>query len=96
MAVGGGIGVRVAIAVFVVALTQAAAATATGVEDFQVVVHPSVKGTWISRANLSALFTRKADHWGNKAAARPVDQSLTSPVRQAFTATVLGRSIGEL
>jgi len=61
-----------------------------------VVVHPSVRGTWISRASLSALFTRTTDRWGDKAGAKPVDQSAKAPVRHAFTASVLGLSMGKL
>jgi ABC-type phosphate transport system substrate-binding protein len=67
-----------------------------GSPEFQVVVNSSVQGTWISRASLTALFTGKAERWGGNAAARPVDQSAKSPVRHAFTASVLGRSMGEI
>jgi ABC-type phosphate transport system substrate-binding protein len=74
----------------------AVAPTAGGTQDFQVVVHPTVRGTWISRANLSALFTGKTDRWGDKTSARPVDQSSKAPVRRAFTSSVLGLSIGEM
>jgi ABC-type phosphate transport system substrate-binding protein len=69
---------------------------ANGTQEFQVVVHPSVRGMWISRANLQALFTGKTDRWGDKTSARPVDQSLKTPVRRAFTTSVLGRSLGEI
>ena len=65
-----------------------------GVAEFQVVVHPTVRGAWISRANLQALFTGKTDRWGDKTAAKPVDQSMKAPVRHAFTSSVLGLSIG--
>jgi ABC-type phosphate transport system substrate-binding protein len=69
---------------------------AGGTSEFQVVVHPSVRGTWISRASLTAVFTGKTDRWGDKGVAKPVDQSAKSPVRRAFTASVLGVSMGEL
>ena len=74
----------------------AALPSASGAQEFQVVVHPNVRGTWISRGNLSALFTGKTDRWGDKVTARPVDQSAKSPVRRAFTVSVLGLSIGEM
>lgn len=74
----------------------AATAPASGSPQFQVIAHPGVPGTRISRANLAALFTGKASEWGNKAEARPVDQSAHSPVRRAFTTAVLGLSIGEV
>ena len=74
----------------------AATASAGDVQEFQVVVHPSVRGTKIARANLSALFTGKTSHWGDKAQVKPVDQSAKAPVRRAFTAAVIGLSMGEL
>jgi ABC-type phosphate transport system substrate-binding protein len=77
------------------ALSAAAPAARAG-QEFQVVVHPSVQGTWISRTSLQALFTGKSDRWGDRATARPVDQSAKAPVRHAFATSVLGLSMGEL
>ena len=74
----------------------AATASATGTQEFQVIAHPTVQGTKISRANLSALFTGKTSRWGDKAEARPVDQSARAPVRRAFTTAIIGLSMGEL
>ena len=74
----------------------AAVPAAPSEQEFQVVVHPSVRGTWISRVSLQALFTGKTDRWGDKASARPVDQSAQTPVRRAFTVSVIGLSMGEL
>ena len=74
----------------------AATTSASGTQEFQVIVHPSVQGTRISRANLSALFTGKTARWGDKSQAVPVDQSAKTPVRRAFTTTVIGLSMGEL
>lgn len=74
----------------------AALPSANGTQEFLVVVHPSVKGTWISRTSLSALFTGKTDRWGDNTPAKPVDQSSKAPVRRAFTTSVLGLSIGEM
>jgi ABC-type phosphate transport system substrate-binding protein len=90
--------VRLAPAFLVLAITfmAGAAPAANSTPDFQVVVHPGVRGTWISRANLQALFTGKTERWGDKTAARPVDQSLKTPVRHAFTTSVLGLSMGEI
>ncbi|HEX9190302.1 MAG TPA: hypothetical protein VGB87_24710 [Vicinamibacteria bacterium] len=75
------------------ALTSAVSASVT---EFQVVVHPSVQGARISRANLAALFTGRTDRWGDKTKALPVDQSSRAPVRRAFASSVIGLSIGEL
>jgi ABC-type phosphate transport system substrate-binding protein len=82
--------------VVAVASLLAARPVASGTQEFQVVVNPSVKGTWISRASLTAVFTGKTDRWGDKSVAKPVDQSAKSPVRRAFTTSVLGLSMGEL
>jgi hypothetical protein len=54
----------------------AATASASGTQEFQIIVHPAVQGTKISRANLSALFTGRTSRWGDKAEARPEDQSV--------------------
>jgi ABC-type phosphate transport system substrate-binding protein len=74
----------------------ALAVSADGAQEFQVVVHPSVRGTRITRANLSALFTGKTSQWGDKTQVMPVDQSAKAPVRRAFAAAVIGLSMGEL
>lgn len=88
---------RHALAALTITFALAVAAPATsGVPEFQVVVNQSVRGSWISRASLQALFTGKSDRWGDKAVARPVDQSAKSPVRRAFTTAVLGLSMGEV
>jgi ABC-type phosphate transport system substrate-binding protein len=74
----------------------ATSAFTSGTQEFRIIAHPTVQGTKISRANLSALFTGKNSRWGDKAEARPVDQSARAPVRRAFTATIIGLSMGEL
>jgi ABC-type phosphate transport system substrate-binding protein len=63
---------------------QAAAA-----EGFVVIVNPSVPGTSVHRADLAAVFMKKATRWGDGSPASPVDQSGTSPVRKAFSDSVL-------
>ena len=57
------------------------------------VVHPSVVGTNVHRGDLAAVFLRKAARWGTGAPAVPVDQSGTSPVRNAFSQAVLGMPV---
>ena len=81
---------------FLAAIALLATTASASTQEFQIVVHPAVQGTKISRANLSALFTGKTARWGDKAQARPVDQSARAPVRRAFTAAILGLSMGEL
>jgi hypothetical protein len=86
---------RALIAVFGFAAATTVFAS-SGRQPFQVVVHPGVQGTWISRTALSALFTGTSNRWGDKAQALPVDQSASAAVRRAFTASVIGQSMGEL
>jgi ABC-type phosphate transport system substrate-binding protein len=60
---------------------------------FRVIVHPEVEGARIPRTVLSSIFLREADRWGNGRAVAPVDQSLRSPVRAAFTEYVLNKPV---
>ena len=63
--------------------------TAQATDAFVVVVNSSVAGTNVHRADLAAVFLKKAVRWGDGSAANPVDQSGTSPVRKDFSETVL-------
>jgi ABC-type phosphate transport system substrate-binding protein len=58
-----------------------------------VIVHPSVRGSTIPRATLSAIFLKQARKWGDGTAVVPVDQSLRSPVRESFCREVLGQQV---
>jgi len=58
-------------------------------EGFVVIVNPSVSGASVHRADLAAVFMKKALRWGDGSPARPVDQSGTSPVRRLFSDSVL-------
>jgi len=64
--------------------------------NFKVIVHPSVPGKSIKKQVLADVFLMKVIRWGDGTAIRPVDLSLTSPVRQAFASTVLGYSAFQL
>jgi ABC-type phosphate transport system substrate-binding protein len=74
-------------------LALAAPAPSTAVDDFVVVVHPSVGGASIRRADLAAVFLKKAARWGSGGLAIPVDQSGTSAVRRSFSEAVLGMPV---
>ena len=56
----------------------------------RIVVHPQVKGTQIPRAVLSSIFLKQAPRWADGSAVLPVDQSVKSPVRSAFSNRLLG------
>jgi ABC-type phosphate transport system substrate-binding protein len=73
-----------------------AAADASAADAFVVIVHPSVTGTNIKRGDLANVFLKKSSRWGSGAAADPVDQSGTSPVRKAFSETVVHMPVGEV
>lgn len=53
------------------------------------VVHPDVKGTQIPRSILSSLFLKDVVRWGDGLMVRPVDQSLSSALREEFTRQIL-------
>lgn len=66
---------------------------ASAAQTFQVVVHPDVEGSKIPRNILSSIFLKEVARWGSGQAVRPVDQSMRSPVRAAFTEEVLSRPV---
>ena len=76
-----------------IAVLLALPAPSPGADDFVVIVHPSVAGANVRRADLAAVFLRTAARWGSGATAVPVDQSGTSPVRNAFSQAVLGMPV---
>jgi ABC-type phosphate transport system substrate-binding protein len=62
----------------------------------RVIVHPQVKGSLISRTDLTQIFLGKSPRWGDGARALPVDQSIRSEVRSAFSRRLLGQPIVEV
>jgi ABC-type phosphate transport system substrate-binding protein len=78
-------------------LSPAAAGVAAAADAFVVIVHPTVTGTSIRRADLGAVFLTKALRWsGGGGLAVPVDQSGTSSVRMAFSEGVLGQPVAQV
>jgi ABC-type phosphate transport system substrate-binding protein len=63
--------------------------SAAAAQTFRVIAHPEVAGEEISRSILSAIFTRRAPNWEDGLACRPVDHSMSSPLRAAFSEAVL-------
>lgn len=85
---------RAACCVLIVSALAAGAAPVVAADArFRVIVHPQVKGNQIPRAALSSIFLMQASKWGDGSAAHPVDQSVRSPVRQAFSASVLRQGL---
>ncbi len=88
---------RAVLSVGVVAVLAAGAAPVASAEArFRVIVNPQVKGNQIPRAALSSLFLRPVARWGDGSAARPVDQSLRSPLRVAFSNDVHQQGLMEI
>ena len=85
---------RLSLAAFIV-LALAAATIQSPVASadvaFRVVVHPGIEGSQIQRQTLSSIFLKEVNRWGTGLPVQPVDQSMRSPVRAAFTEQVLSR-----
>jgi len=81
------------LAALATALVIGGAVPSPAADDFVVIVNPSVVGVNVRRADLAAVFLRKALRWGGGATAVPVDQSGTSAVRKAFSDSVLGMPV---
>jgi ABC-type phosphate transport system substrate-binding protein len=75
------------------AFALALPALSTAADDFVVIAHPTVAGANVHRADLAAVFLRKATRWGSGGVAVPVDQSGTSAVRNTFCESVLGMPV---
>jgi ABC-type phosphate transport system substrate-binding protein len=60
--------------------------------EFVLVAHPSVSATTLSRAEASRMFMRLQTTWPDGGHVRPVDQAKSSPLRDAFSREVLGKS----
>ena len=62
-------------------------------DGFVIIVHPSSKISSINRFELAQIFLKKKSRWPGGEVANPVDQKLTSKVREAFSKTVLKKPI---
>lgn len=88
--------VATAVAAAVLMTGAAPPAAAIAAEPFVVIANPSVPGTVVHRADLAAVFLKKAVRWGDGSHAVPVDQSGTSSVRKAFCDVVLQLPVTEV
>ena len=62
---------------------------AEAADSFTVIVNSAMTGTNVHRADLAAVFLKKAVRWGDGSPANPVDQSGTTHVRKDFSEAVL-------
>lgn len=83
-------------ALALVVLFQAGAAAAQTAPDFRVIAHPGVKGGKVPRETLAEIFLKRTVRWADGVPIEPVERSLTSPLRAAFSRKVLGRSTTEV
>ena len=67
----------------------AAPQVASQERDFSIVVARGSALTSVKRQEVAKVFLRKITRWSDGSEAIPVDQSLRSPVRAAFTKAVL-------
>jgi ABC-type phosphate transport system substrate-binding protein len=85
---------RAAFCVLVVSTLAAGAAPVVCADArFRVIAHPGVKGSQIRRATLSSIFLKQAPKWGDGSVVLPVDQSVQSSVRKAFSNDILQQEI---
>jgi ABC-type phosphate transport system substrate-binding protein len=69
-----------------------AVATAASADGWKVVVNASNPTTSISKDRLSQMFLKQLTQWPNGSETLPVDQGVTSAVREVFSHAVHGRS----
>jgi ABC-type phosphate transport system substrate-binding protein len=62
-------------------------------QDFKVIVNSANSTTDLPADVTAKLFLKQSTKFPNGTAAQPVDQAKTSPVRAAFSKTVLGRAV---
>lgn len=60
---------------------------------YKVVVNTANPESTITMEQLSALFLKNTSRWSNGTEVLPVDQSVTAPVRTAFTRDVFGQDV---
>lgn len=58
--------------------------------SFKIIVNAENPATALKREQIAVLFLNRSTKWSFGAAGAPVDQSMTAPVREAFTQQVLG------
>ena len=80
----------------VLALAGALAAPAQQPASFVVIAHPQVPVSSVSRKHVSQLLLKEVSKWEGGLAAQPVDLDSKSPVRDAFSRHVHGRSVSSI
>jgi ABC-type phosphate transport system substrate-binding protein len=76
--------------------TPAPAAFGADASGVRVIVNPQVRGNQMTRTALTQIFLKQAARWGDGSPAQPVDQSVKSSVRTAFSTRLLGQPVIEV
>ena len=66
---------------------------AVAAESFKVIVNSRMTGRTVSRETLAQVYLGKVERWGDGKPIAAIDLSTTSPVRAAFSQSVLGMSV---
>jgi ABC-type phosphate transport system substrate-binding protein len=66
---------------------------ASAADAFKFIANSRMTGRTVTRETLSQVYLGKAERWGDGKPITAVDLSTTSPVRAAFSQTVLGMSV---
>jgi ABC-type phosphate transport system substrate-binding protein len=66
---------------------------AAAADSFKVIVNARMTGRTVSRETLAQVYLGKVERWGDGKPITAVDLSTTSPVRAAFSQTILGMSV---
>ncbi|HET6899638.1 MAG TPA: hypothetical protein VFK70_14880 [Vicinamibacteria bacterium] len=81
------------VAAVLVSIVIAGSAPAHAGDAFKVIVNAKLTGQAVSRETLAQVYLGRVERWSDGKPIAAVDQSTTSPVRAAFSQTVLGMSI---
>ena len=79
-----------------VAAVLLAAGPAAVEEPCRIIVNPANPAEKIQRSAIVAIYFGQMTRWGDGKAVTPVDQSVKSPVRVAFSEKVLGKSVQDV
>jgi ABC-type phosphate transport system substrate-binding protein len=77
-------------------LVAGAAPAAPDAGAYRIIVNGANPASELNVQDVARLFLKTVRRWDSGAAVQPVDQTLTSPVRQTFTREVLGQTSGQL
>lgn len=82
------------LATLTIAVASFVAAPTAQAQDFKVIVNSANATASLSSSEASKIFLKESAKFPGGSAATPVDQGKSSPVRAAFTKSVIGRSVG--